>query len=422
MPPPQRCFLFLQGPLSPLYARIAGELEQHGHTVLRINLCIGDALHWPRPGASGFRGRVAEWPAFIDRYLVERGVTDLILHGDRRIYHRIAAEKARTHGIQVIATELGYLRPDWMTIELDATSAGSHFPRDPEEIRCLAEQAPRPDFAPRFANSFARVAVPDVIYNLANSLLWFAYPHYQRHTIYFPPLEYAAWLLRLLSRRTRDRRANRGTEALIGTHTPFFIVPLQLEGDFQIRDRSPFKGIGEALELIMKSFAEHAPGDTHLVLKTHPLDNGLERWPRLVARLSAKYRLDARVTLFDGGRLDRLIAHAEGLVTINSSAGLEALLAGCPVKVLAPAIYDIEGMTDQAALDRYWSAPAKPDMTLVEAFVCALAITVQVRGTLYADDGLDMAVTQMARRILANAINTPFDPSSDSLPTREGQA
>lgn len=407
-----RCFLFLQGPLSPLYARIANRLEQAGHRVLRVNLCIGDAMDWRRPGAINYRGRIADWPAYIDELLATHDVTDLILHGDRRIYHRIAAEKAREHGIQVIVTELGYLRPDWMTIELDGTSADSHFPRDPETIRRIASEVPGIDFSPRFSNRFSKVALPDVTYNLANSLLWFLYPHYQRHTIYFPPVEYAAWIVRLLTQRSRSRRAGRDTDELINKRTPFFLVPMQLQGDFQIRDRSPFAGIAQALEMVMASFAMHAPADALLAFKSHPLDNGLENWSGLVATLGRRYKLEARIRFLDGGRLDRLFNHALGVITVNSSAGLEGLLAGCPVKVLAPAIYDVAGMTDQRPLDRFWTSPQKPDTYLVNQFVLALAATVQVRGTIYTDDGLEAAVDQMTRRILKNAINIPFDAAA----------
>jgi capsular polysaccharide export protein len=44
----------------------------------------------------------------------------------------------------VICTELGYLRPDWLTVEYDGMSTYSRFPRDPSAIRELARQFPEP--------------------------------------------------------------------------------------------------------------------------------------------------------------------------------------------------------------------------------------------------------------------------------------
>ncbi len=187
-----RTFLFLQGPLSPLFSRIADRFAAADHRVLRVNLCIGDRLHWRRGGAVDYRGTVHSWPAFIDALMAREGVADLILHGDRRIYHRMAGELTRARGIHVIATELGYLRPDWMTIERDGTSTGSHFPDDLYAIRAIAAAVGPVVLTPKFANSFWLVAAPDVTYNLANVVLWFLYPHYRRHTIYHPVIEYCA--------------------------------------------------------------------------------------------------------------------------------------------------------------------------------------------------------------------------------------
>ena len=397
-----RSFLFLQGPLSPLYRRLADELARDGHAVHRINLCFGDWLHWKREGAVNYRGRSGNWAAFVAAFLLERGITDVILHGDQRPYHKAAGEMARAAGVRVIVTELGYLRPDWMTLERDATSAGSYFPRAPDAIRQLAQDLPQPDLVPRYATSFWRVAAPDVAYNLSSTLLWFLYPHFRRHTIYFPPVEYAAWLCRLLTKRRRNAAAFAAIQQTIASRTPFFVLPLQLEGDFQIRAYSPFHGQTEGLDHILGSFARAAPAGNTLLVKSHPLDNGLEHWAREVARIAGIHGLTDRVQFIDGGTLTELWPHARGLVTINSSAGLEAVMAGVPVKALGPAIYDVAGLTDQRPLDDFWAAPRHPDSRLAADFVRALAGSVQVRGTLYSEPGLEAAVAGMTARILAD--------------------
>ena len=403
----KRSFLFLQGPLSPLYSRLGDVLADAGHDVHRVNLCFGDWMDWRRAGAVSYRGRIADWPDFVDAFYQKHGVTDLILHGDRRIYHRLAAEKARQRGISVIATELGYLRPDWMTIERDATSTGSHFPLDPEAVRQVAESVPAPDLTPVYRNSFFKVAAPDVVYNLSNVLFSLLYPHFKRHTIYHPVIEYLAWIPRLITERSRNQRANGVVGDLIAGKTPYFVFPMQLEGDFQIRDHSPYSGMEDALGVVMKSFRDAAPAECHLLIKAHPLDNGLERWPATIARLIQEHGLETRVHFVDGGRLDEMLKTARGMLTVNSSAGLESLMFDCPTKTLTPAIYDIAGLTDAQDLAGFWTKPAPPDAELRKAFIRALAGTVQVRGTIYSDDGLAAAVANMAERILANTLNEP---------------
>ncbi|MDX2158846.1 MAG: capsular biosynthesis protein [Hyphomicrobiaceae bacterium] len=402
MAAPARSFLFLQGPLSPLYARIADAVGAAGHRVCRVNLCIGDRMHWRRPDAVDFRGRPDGFAAFVARLLADRAVSDIVLHGECRVYHRIAAEEGRRRGARIFVTELGYLRPDWMTVDRDGTGGGSIFPREPDAIRQLARQCGPVDLTRRFETRFTWVAVPDVVYNLSNSLLWFLYPHYERHTIDWPPLEYAAWLWRLVTERQRNSRAERVVADLAAGGRPYFLVAMQLEGDFQVRARSPFRGQAEALEVVLASFAAHAPRDAMLVLKTHPLDNGLRPWRPLIQRLAGRHAMGDRILLVDGGRLDAMLPVSRGLVTINSSAGLEAILGGIPVKVLAPAIYDVPGLVHGGDLDTFWSRPEAPDPGLAADFVRALAGTVQVRGTIYSPAGLDEAVRSMTHALLTD--------------------
>ncbi len=396
-----RSILFLQGPLSPLYRRLADRLAGEGHAVHRIHLSAGDKLLWGRGGV-WFRGRIADWPRFVEATMIECGITDVLMHGERRLHHRIAASVARRLGIRVIVTELGYLRPGWLTIETDGTGAASRFPACPQAIRRLAAGAPDAVGVADDTDRFATMAAFDVVYNLANTLLWFLAPHYRRHTPYYPPLEYAAWGLRLLHARWRERRAAHHLHRV--EEGAFFVFALQLEGDFQIRHRSPQGGMTRAIEEVLGSFAVHAPAHVGLLLKAHPLDNGLERWRRALPHLVRRHGLQERVSLVDGGGLKMCLERAAGLVTLNSTAGIEALLAGVPVKTLAPAIYDVPGLTHGGDLASFWRRPEPPDASLAAAFAKALAASVLVPGALYGRAGLAAAVESMSRRIASGAV------------------
>ena len=110
-----RSFLFLQGPISDFFDRLGCALIARGHRVHRVNLHLGDQLFWRLP-ATRFRGHFDEWRGFIGELQEAHQVTDLVVHGDRRPYHVVAAEEARARGITVTATDLGYVRPDWITL------------------------------------------------------------------------------------------------------------------------------------------------------------------------------------------------------------------------------------------------------------------------------------------------------------------
>jgi len=416
-----RVFLFLQGPSSPLFVEIARILEMAGSRCIRINLNAGDWISWRRHGASNYRGDFAGWRDHVRQRIAAENVTDMILHGEERPYHQVAIEEARRAGVGVNVVEMGYLRPDWVTLERDGLSSNSHFPNDPAHILEAASGLPDPDWDRRYSQTFLAEALYDLAYYLPTVFLWCLYPGYRRHGLYHPLMEYAGWLRKLPSSGRRAREAEGMIGDLIAGGSRFFVYPLQLQTDFQLRAHSPFRQQQDAIRLILRSFAEHAALDTHLVLKLHPLDHGLVNWRTYVDRIGSSYGLSARLHLIDGGSLDRLIAASQGMVTVNSTAALSALQAGKPVKALGAAIYDIDGLSDQGGLDRFWREPSLPSPALRDAFFRLLAAAVQVRGNFCSGDGARAAAAQIAERLLSRTVNLPdayIDPPPRPRPTK----
>lgn len=388
--------------------RVATELRSMGHAALRINLCPGDAFFWRVGEATLYRGRIADWPDFVARYCKRERITDLVLLGDGRPYQSRAIPVCCALGIRVHVVEHGYLRPDWITVERDGMSSQSRFPRDPQAVRRLAAGQPEPSFEIIERESFLRYAAWDVAYHGANMLLgWLMTPHYVRYMIDHPLKEYAGWLLKLMAGRMTARRAAAAVDAALGRSGPLFVVPLQLSTDLQIRVHSPFLREAEAVEWILSSFATHAPADATLLFKVHPLDAGWDRWPRRIAERAAGLGIGDRVFVADGGSLDRLLARASGVVTINSTVGLMALRAGVPLAVLGSAVYDIDGLSDPQPLATFWSAPSAPDATLVADFIKALAATVQVRGEFTAEKSMALGARLVAGRLAEEGERLP---------------
>lgn len=405
--PEHRHVLFLQGPLSPLYRRIGAHLRAEGVKVSRINLCAGDCLHWPGPGARSYRGHPEDWPEFIDEFMRTRRVTDLVCHGDQRLYHRPAIDAAYSREIRVYVSEMGLLRSGWMTFERNGLSTLSCFPDDPQAIRAIAARVGNIDLEAGFEKSTWLEIGPDVIYNLLNVFAWVLHPWYERHTIYHPVPEYLRGGLRLLRKKARDAEAAERIAELRPRRTPLFLLPLQLEGDFQLRAHSPYKSFAEVIDRVLASFAAHAPERAQLLIKSHPLDAGFENWPQKVEDLARRRGLVGRVVFLDGGRLSDLWPKLRGVVTLNSTAGLEALQAGVPVKTLVPAHFDIAGLTHSDTLDSFWTAPVAPDQALLADYLKAIAATIQVRGSIHNREGVEEAARNMAARILADSVNEP---------------
>jgi capsular polysaccharide export protein len=394
-----RVFLFLQGPSSPFFQQVADGLSELGHAVLCIRLCPGDHLFWRRGGTVSFRGRLKAWPEFVEQFYDRHGVTDLVLLGEQREHHRLAIDLAWQREIRVTVTDFGYLRPDWINLERDGMSGQSCFPREPRAIRELAGRCRRRDTKLRFHDSFWTMARNEMAYHMGSTLFWWLYPHYRSFKLENPFLAYAGIGLRMLAARLNRARTQRTMAALARTGAAYYLYPLQLANDFQLRVYCDFPSQEAAIQLVIASFARHAPEDAHLLVKIHPWDPGLVSWRRVVQRYAKEAGVAGRAHFIDGGDIGPLCKAARGVVTINSTAGLLALRYRRPVMTLGQAIYDVPGLTYQAHLDTFWRQGTPPDADLLEDFLNAMAATIQVRGVFYAQPGLAAAVDETVYRL-----------------------
>lgn len=402
-------FLFLQGPISPFFSELAAALRARGHETHRINLCLGDRLFWRGPGAVDFLGPLAEWPDFVSDFLDRHRITDLVLLGEQRVYHRIAIGAAHARSIPVAATDFGYIRPDRIILERDGHNAMSHFPRSPADILHLAEEAPPLGPRNRFRDAFARQARWDIAFHLANMLPW-PFRHFETHLLNAPIPNYLGTGLRL-ALRPWARREGMKLLADLPPEAPLFVFAMQMEMDFSLRAYSPFPDLDTPMRETVTSFAEHAPPDAHLAFKVHPLDPGLKWWSSRVARMARGAGVAGRVHFVDGAPLGGMLERARGVITVNSTAAMDALEMGRPVLALGEAVYRVPGITHESGRDTFWTAPEPPDCALVDAFLRALAHHVHVVGGYYDGEARHLAVEGAAERLHAGQVGPlPLTP------------
>jgi len=392
----ERAFVFLQGPPGPLFRRLGAAIAAAGIPIHRINLSGGDEYDWP-DGAVDFRGCFSEWPVFFDRFLRERRITDLVLFGDCRPYHVSAHGMAVMRGVRTHVLEEGYLRPDWMTFELEGVNARSSLSRDKAWFRQEAMRLPPvPTFEPITA-SFRRRARDTYrhYHHVLNGR--FRYPHYRTHRSGSILMEGVGWLRRFTQKARNERAAQATLAALAGKD--LFVLPLQLSGDFQIRVHSPFPDMQSAASYVIESFAAHAGPNVHLLLKAHPLDSSFYNWSGFVRRQARRLGLDGRLHLIDGGDLEQIVEGARGLVCVNSTSATLALAADTPVCTIGEAIYDLPGLTHQRHLDTFWNDPTPPEPGLYPAFRRVLVDRCLVRGGLASESAVTILVDSMLERL-----------------------
>ncbi|MBV1868826.1 MAG: hypothetical protein KUG69_13115 [Marinosulfonomonas sp.] len=373
-----RRFVLLQGPSSRFFSHLGQALRARGATVARVGFCPGDRLFWS--GRSGryhaYRGDLSGFSGWLHDLIGQDGTTDIVMLGDGRAAHVAAIRLCREHlsECRIWIVEHGYLRPGLVLIEPDGMGGGSTIPERfrPDML------VPKSNTSQYWAGSFLRYAAMDVTYHLSNlALAWLRYPQYRPHSGIHPLAEYGGWAIKALTGLMRRRGRERAEAQIAGHVGPKFIYPLQLSHDFQLTRYGTGEAQASVLSGVIQAFLEQAPPDAMLVVKVHPLDNGLTDWRGVIAATGA----GDKVVWLDGGDLDTLLRQTAGVVTVNSTVGLMALRAGVPTHVLGRAVYDLPGMTDPGPLARFWTDPQGPDGQIVAQFTEFLRAGFHVQGS-----------------------------------------
>jgi capsular polysaccharide export protein len=376
--------LLLQGPVGPFFASVALALRKAGaKSVNKINFNGGDCLFYPRE-ATSFRGTLAEWPGFLDAYRRERGIEAFVLFGDCRPIHKAALKLAADHGIAVWVFEEGYVRPNYVTLERQGVNGFSTVPTASAFYRALPEAPAAVE--QDVGSSFFEAAKWAMLYFAAGTLATPWFRHRVHHRSLNMLVEGATWC-RSYGRKLYYRSTERDVlPRLTGPGSKkYFLVPLQVARDSQVLTHSGFASVDAFLRYVVASFAEHAPRDTLLVIKHHPMDRGYHDYADVLRQLEAQHALAGRVVYVHDLHLPTLLSHARGVVVINSTVGLSALHHCTPVITLGKSVYNIEGLTFQGTLASFWKRCHRhiPDLELYWKFRNYLVEHTQLNGSFY---------------------------------------
>ncbi len=130
------------------------------------------------------------------------------------------------------------------------------------------------------------------------------------------------------------------------TRRGYILVLLQVPGDSQLRDSEI-----DSPDPLVRAVEAAARVGCDIRVRPHPLHDWTPTGPRAC-------EANGRTPTM-GGPLREAVEGAAFCVTINSTAGIEALALGCPVLCLGPALYATAGVTLQTSLADMPAAMAK---------------------------------------------------------------
>lgn len=399
--------LILQGPMGWFFSDLTTVLKQHGQLVTKVNFNGGDQFFWRHDGALRYTGDLDTLGPWLRDLMRRQRIDALILFGQMRPIHCVAREVARDLGVGVFVFEEGYLRPNYITVERRGVNALSRLPRS-ASFYAERHQPRHPPPLPTHQN-IRRTALIAAAYGLASLVLTPWYPNQQHHRSLNPvtePLRWARSLVRHLAYRVREQGQQ---ERLCspGLTKRWFLVPLQVQADSQVLHHSGFADIEAFITHVMTSFTEHAPLQAGLVIKHHPMDRAYTDYRRHIQREAARLKIGHRVVYLHDQHLPTLLDNTRGVITINSTVGLQALHHGAPVITLGESVYSMPGLVYGGPLASFWEDPGTVDQALYLRFRHHLIAHTQLNASFYAQSPALSLRPDSATRSTTRADLTP---------------
>lgn len=422
-----RVFLMLQGPHGPYFWQLGKMLRAAGATVWRVGFNAGDRAFWfSTKTFLPYTDTPEAWPDTFQSIVADKGVTDIVLYGDPRPVHALAVARAKELGLRIHVFEEGYLRPFWITYERDGANGHSALMGlSVEQMRTALANIDHDNIeAPDHWGDMRQHIFYGALYH------WFvmfrngAFKHFRGHRELPVTYEFMLYFKRLImmplhrvSRRWRTWRIRRSGH-------PFHIALLQLEHDASFQVHSPYSTMPEFISDVIDGFAKGAPRHHHLVFKAHPLENDRRNLLAEVKRLAANFGVTGRVHYVRGGKLASLLNYARSAVTVNSTAGQQALARGLPLRTFGTAVFAKPEFVSHQSLDAFFMHPERPDTRAYKDYRQFLLETSQVPGGFYSARGRRQLLRLVVDMMLAQhgpydaLINGNAHPRPSLRPTR----
>lgn len=378
-----RRILIVQGDWEAGMSLLALDLKDEGHHVGKVFFCAPDVIYQFRGIQTHmFRAPIDEFDVWLRDLVKAEGYDTFFLYNHYRPYNQIAWNLAAEFQLGCYVFELGLIRPNCVMVFSREQLPISTIPRAWKAL--LAGGAP-----PKQAETppeLCQVSTPAKLVSFCANFLFSRitsplFPNFvdQRDMNLWKHLKHGIIHLWRFIERGRDCEYD---PLFAGEFSgKYYAVPLQVHSDTQILRCSDYQSIEQFIKQVVASFELHAPPETKLVFKVHPMDRGYKDYSDLIAGLD--HRLGGgRILYVDRVHLPTLLEHSRGVVNINSSVGISGLVHKVPVIALGVAVYDLPELTFHGALDDFWTQAEKPKAHRVKQFINLLLETNQGRGTL----------------------------------------
>ena len=397
--------LLLQGPIGKFFNHFKRFCYKYGGVdgVYKINFQIGELLLYFDKNTYFYRGTIDAWGQYLKEIVEKHKIEQIFLLSTSRIYHQIAIDLAKELNIDVYVFEQGYIRPHYVTIEQNGVNAETNLPKCPEfYLNLNTDNKVKPD---KPIINEKRKQLMSIPYNWALFIVHLSIYGYgivatnyliNKHHIspfkdrgkwiFLHTLGFSKLFLKSLFAKVNFKTKKNNNYWIKKNKANYYFYPLQVASDTQLTQNAKMT-IEESLIQVIESFQAFSLPETYLIIKHHPLDRGHNNYKKLIFSLAKKYNIPHRIKYIYDCNLSKALQYSLGVIVINSTTGLSALLHKKPVICLSKtAVYDISSLTYQKDLHTFWQEAKSFTINekLLHNFYVYLKRTTQFQGEFYA--------------------------------------
>lgn len=377
--------LLLVGPLGLFFSRVSRHLEKHGVKVYKLSLPLIEP-GFRREQLIRYNKRDGCFKGFLENQIHEKGIKHLMMYGDYIHLHAEALTFASEHtDLSTTIFELGYIRPGYITVEEKGVNRRS----------CLAKNVK--GLPSGSGERVAEVVKRRKLLRLAKALIYIvhSFTPYQlmdyRHKLDPQPIDlwHQYWgYLSYMYFKVKERAARKSLDS----PQDFVLVALQVAFDSQLKEEEKYSSNEVTIIEVCRSLKEDCADKTMRVyFKHHPRDRGFNNYRRFIKRIAECYGVNERVQYIHDVPMDQVLSakRLKGVITINSTVGIESISKGIPTLTLGKAFYASHELTHQGSLTSFWSEATPPSEKHARLFIDDIIERTQIRGSFEGDINME---------------------------------
>tara|TARA_B100001093_G_scaffold510011_1_gene575079 strand:- start:4382 stop:5614 length:1233 start_codon:yes stop_codon:yes gene_type:complete len=373
--------LLLVGPIGTFFSRLSNYFEENKIETFKISFPLFE-YGFPNSKRIFYDKEIKFFKKFLKEIIRKNKIKHIFMYGNVLEPHKqalILSDEFEKEGLNIntYIFELGYLRPNFVTLEEKGVNYKSSFIHNREFYDSKSKYKKLP--IPRKHGLRIRKiwkAITFITHCFTDYKLVKFEHKLQPKPIYLF-FQIKGFFLKYFYKFQEYQKKKKCL-----SKKPFFIVILQVSTDSQVTQGSKIGNNFAFITKVIKDFSSSKLKNTNLVFKHHPRDRGYNNYKKFILKVSRKYNVASNIFYIHDFPLSKIFRNnlCKGTVLINSSVGYQSLYHSIPVKSFGYVPYNFEGLTDQNNLISFFKKPQKVNKNLFDKFYKYILENSQING------------------------------------------